>query len=209
MGGLCVSQGIKSPGGEDLMLTIEAVFYALILLFGIIGMSRGWVREALATAGILLAMFILQTFGDKIVGAMIGVAGIQEANRVKFFTFIVKASIFGFITFFAYYGPAMARPPTRLGFLQRAQLGIQETLLGFIFGLLNGYLIAGNLWFYLKETGYPLPPELFIWYNPREKQALTEAGQRLARYLPPEFLKGMKLYGVFALFILFVIIALT
>jgi len=190
------------------MLTIEAVFYALILLFGIIGMSRGWVREALATTGILLAMFIMETFGDLLVGVMMGVAGVKGGTQqANLFTFIVKAFVFGFITFFAYYGPAMARPPARLSFLQRAQLGFQETLLGFIFGLLNGYLIAGNLWSYLHQAGYPLPPSFFRAYA--DGQNLSETGRRLVELLPPRFLSGMTLYGVFALCILFVIIAIT
>ncbi len=34
---------------------------------------------------------------------------------------------------------------------------IQDIILGVVIGAFNGYLIAGTIWFYMADAGYPFP----------------------------------------------------
>ncbi|RLC78492.1 MAG: hypothetical protein DRI61_09785 [Chloroflexi bacterium] len=191
------------------MIAIEAIFVGLILLFGVIGLSRGWVREAIATAGILLGMFVLNALtlpaeGGRVFILVSIVAGLTKRSPTDpRLVLLVKSITFGVITFFAYYGPTMVRgvAVTRQ-LLQRVRAGCQEAALGFIVGLLNGYLFAGNLWYFLHQAGYPLPPGLY-------SGQLSSTAEKLVGYLPPNFLHGLTLYGVFALLLLFIFVAVT
>ena len=41
------------------MIPIETVFYMFIVVFAFIGFVRGWAREILVTASVILAYFIM------------------------------------------------------------------------------------------------------------------------------------------------------
>jgi len=195
------------------MIALEAVFAGLVLLFGFIGLTRGWVREAIATAGILLGMFVLNALtvqppntpeGTKVFILVPFIAGLTKRSVTdKYLELMVNVITFGVIAFFAYYGPTMARgAPVARRLLDRARVGCQEAALGFIVGVLNGYLFAGNLWFFLDKAGYPLPPGMY-------SGELSAMAQKLISYLPPKFLHGLTLYGVFAMLLLFIFVAVT
>ncbi len=195
------------------MIAIEAVFIALVLLFGIIGMSRGWVKELIATASIVVALFIINALVITPPGAppetkvFILVPIIAQLTRRPatdpITQLVVQLSVFGIVTFFGYYGPTAARGvgPVR-GLFQRARVGCQEALLGFIVGLINGYFIAGTIWYYLHNTGYPLPPGM--WSG-----TLSKTAEQMVKYLPENLLKGLTLYGIMALLLIFIFVAVT
>ncbi len=195
------------------MIAIEAIFVALVFLFGIIGMSRGWMRELVATAGIILGLFIINTLVITPPGApaetkifILSYIVAQLTRRPftdRITQLVVQLSVFGFVTFFSYYGPTALRGvgPVR-GLFQRARVGCQEALLGFLVGLINGYLIAGTIWYYLHEAGYPLPPN--VWSG-----ELSATAQQMIKYLPENFLRGLTLYGIMAILLLFIFVAMT
>ncbi len=195
------------------MIAIEAIFVAMILLFGIVGMVRGWVRELIATASIIVALFILNSL-------VITPPGVSPETKVFILLpfisqltrrpvtdpvtrLVVYLSVFGIVTFFGYYGPTAVRgvAPMR-GIFQRARVGCQEALLGFLVGLINGYFIAGTIWYYLHETGYPLPPG--IWSG-----TLSKTAEQMIKYLPENFLTGLTLYGIMAILLIFIFVAVT
>ncbi len=195
------------------MIAIEAVFIATIFLFGIIGMSRGWVRELIATASIALALFIINALvitppgaspETKVFILVPIIAQLARRSATDPFTrLMVELSIFGIVTFFGYYGPTIVRGagPVK-GLFQKARVGCQEALLGFFIGLINGYLIAGTVWYYLHETGYPLPPG--VWSG-----TLSKTAEQMVKYLPENFLRGLVLYGIMAILLLFIFVAVT
>jgi uncharacterized membrane protein required for colicin V production len=196
------------------MIAIEAVFISLIFLFGIIGMSRGWVRELIATAGIIVGLFIINSLAITPPGAppetkiFILTYIVAQLTRRPFndriTQLVVQLSVFGIVTFFSYYGPTAMRTvgPVK-GLFQRARVGCQEALLGFLVGLINGYLIAGTIWYYLHLTDYPLPPGMW------NKDLMSATAKQLINYLPENFLTGLTLYGIMAILLLFIFVAIT
>lgn len=195
------------------MIAIEAIFAGFVFLFGIIGMSRGWIRELIATASVVVALFTINSLVITPPGAspetkvFILVPIIAQLTRRSvtdpITQLVVNLSVFGIVVFFGYYGPTAMRAigPTK-GIFQRARVGCQEALLGFLIGLINGYLIAGTIWYYLHQTGYPLPAG--VWSG-----VLSETAKRMVGYLPQNFLKGITLYGIMIILLIFIFVAVT
>lgn len=195
------------------MIAIEAIFVGFVFLFGIIGMSRGWMRELVATTSVMVAIFIINSL-------VVTPPGAPPETKVFILTpliaqlsrrpvtdpltqLVVNLSVFGIVVFFGYYGPTAIRAigPTK-GIIQRARVGCQEALLGFLVGLINGYLIAGTIWYYLHQAGYPLPPGM--WSG-----TLSETARQMVNYLPQNFFKGLILYGIMAILLIFIFVAIT
>lgn len=128
------------------MIQLSALLVAMALFFAVIGYLRGWNRELIATAGIILGLFALFQFDGLLRGVLLrGVARDQ--------VFIVQSAIFIVIVFFAYQTRRVGRADTPGG---RDKL--QESILGAIVGFLNGYLIWGSIWYFMDINEYPLAP---------------------------------------------------
>ena len=41
------------------MLSLTTAFWVLVILFAIVGMMRGWTKEIVATASVILALFTI------------------------------------------------------------------------------------------------------------------------------------------------------
>jgi hypothetical protein len=121
----------------------------MILMFAAVGYMRGWTKELLATAGIVLALFALKQFETLLIDPLT-----QGEQKSKFY---LQATILLILAFFAYQ-----TPPERLsrgtGRRNAAREGLQEGILGALVGALNGYLLIGSLWWYLDNLEYPLSP---------------------------------------------------
>jgi hypothetical protein len=140
------------------MIPLNTVFWATALLFGFIGALRGWAKEIMVSASVLLAMFIQQIFGQYVLGSAnpyvpMLLSASQSAAVPDSYTesqLYVCAALLLVLTFFGYAGPSMIGREN--GKMARERL--QDALLGFFLGLLNGFLIFGLLWFYLDKSGY-------------------------------------------------------
>jgi hypothetical protein len=155
---------------------VELIFISIGLVVALIGLARGYVKELGSTLIILVAIFILTFFQDQLsallttVGAAVGDDGETDSNELLLST--VYSIIFIVIVFGAYSGRTLnftgtpAPPP-------------QGTLISLLIGLLNGYLIAGTLWYYQHEFNYPIG-QLVTFEN-----TLTDTAQTLVAYLPP------------------------
>src|SRR6185436_14996032 len=64
--------------------------------------------------------------------------------------FWIRTVIVIVLVFFGYQTVAL---PRFAGKATREKL--QDSILGFVFGIINGYLVVGTLWFYLDQAGYP------------------------------------------------------
>jgi len=141
-------------------MDLFALFGISIILFAVIGAVRGWSKEVIAMAGLVLSLFAINTFGHlfiKIVGG-VGIGG-NEADFLAEMQrqFLVLAPIHMIIAFFSYQAVLLVR--SRI----TPRKSIQERLLGFIFGALNGYLIVGTLWSLLE---YKITPDGWIRIPP-------------------------------------------
>jgi hypothetical protein len=130
------------------MMSLSTVFWMLLIIMATIGASRGWAREILVLFSLILAMCItalIQQF----------LPGVEAMLRTQppLFQFYARATLFMLLALFGYEGPAISSALGAKGKREK----LQDILLGFGLGLLNGYLLIGALWYYLHDAGYPLP----------------------------------------------------
>ncbi len=133
------------------MMQLSSVLWMITLLFAAIGFLRGWTKEIVATAGIILALFIQQQFSGVLLDPI--TAGATPEQR-----FYLYAGLLLVITFFAYQTPTHAARLSEGRLWSSRREGLQERLLGTAIGAFNGYLVFGSLWYYLDVLGYPFSP---------------------------------------------------
>lgn len=159
------------------MSPLEAFFVAIGAMIALIGLARGYKRELGATLMILVALFVLTFFEERIINVfttvgdqLFQVLGGQTEWRNLFLTFTFQL-VFIMIVFASYAGRTLdfggipAPPP-------------QGTLLSLAVGALNGYLVAGTLWYYLQKFNYPVQSLGLV------QLPLTPTGQSLVEFLP-------------------------
>ncbi len=130
------------------MIQLSAMLWVMALFFAIIGFLRGWSKEVVSTAGIILGLFALFQFDTLIRGTLLASVSREQV-------FLVQAGLFIIVVYFAYQTRAF------FGGDRRAAGGrdsLQESVLGGLLGFLNGYLIWGSLWYFLDINEYPLAP---------------------------------------------------
>lgn len=144
------------------MMQLNALLFILIGLFGVIGYQRGWNKEVISLAAIVLALFTLNSFDSLLRETLL-------ANTSPQTRFLVQAIIFAIIVFFGYQTRALIGSDAnraqgaanRGGFGGRPEDGrdeLQSRILGLIMGLLNGYLVWGSIWYLMHINNYPLDP---------------------------------------------------
>jgi hypothetical protein len=130
------------------MTPVGVVFLIVMLLFGIIGIVRGVARELGVTTMLLLALMVLQLtvtlFASRITHFLTQVFGVSAADVPTIIAFS-SACFLMLMTFISYQGITLLFP-------------IKSTswFLGLGIGLINGYLFAGSMWYYLQKAGWPL-----------------------------------------------------
>jgi hypothetical protein len=98
--------------------------------------------------------------------------GVSDETQVQYWTGTFLTLVFIAIVFASYSGRT-------LDFQGSQAPAPQGTLLSAAIGLLNGYLIAGTLWYYQDVYGYPLQRFFDLDTN------LTERAAQMVQYLPP------------------------
>ena len=141
------------------MIQLVTLMWTMALFFAIIGFLRGWNKELISTAGIILGLFALFQFDTLLRGTLL--AGLPTDQ-----VFYVQCGIFIVIVFFAYQTRGFR--PERSGEERRREreggpggIGrdhLQSSVLGALVGFLNGYLIWGSIWYFLDINQYPLAP---------------------------------------------------
>lgn len=132
------------------MIQLSALMWTMASFFAIIGYLRGWNREIISTAGIVLGLFALFQFDTLLRGVLL-------ANVPRDQVFFVQVVFFIIIVYFAYQERAIIGGGNR----RRGDDGrddLQNKVLGGILGFVNGYLIWGSLWYFLDINEYPLAP---------------------------------------------------
>jgi hypothetical protein len=131
------------------LIQLSGVMVTMAIFFAIIGFLRGWNKELISMAGIILGLFALFQFDNLIRGVLL--AGVTRDQ-----VFFVQAAIFIVVVFFAYQTRSLFDNNERRSGEGRDNL--QESVLGAFLGLLNGYLIWGSLWYFMDINEYPLSP---------------------------------------------------
>jgi len=152
---------------------IEIVFLVIIAMFGAIGVVRGLNRELGVTLMLLVGLLVLELLEDQY-GRQLNIALATMAGPNPQEQAIARMAIFcGFLTIVAF----ISYQGITLSFAGASQ----NNVFGLGTGLLNGYLYAGSLWYYLDWAGWPflniqqpftdfyhfavalLPPAVFKW----------------------------------------------
>lgn len=188
------------------MIELSAVFWLLVLLFGIIGLMRGWVREIQATAAAVLALFIIEQISPFVWTVLVQrtSAELLQADPLGTLRRLVmlKSAILLIVVFFGYQGPVLVQLAAggRTG-ANKARDTIQEGVLGLLVGLINGYLIIGSLWWFLHVAQYP-----FDWLiDPRNFPESASAA--FIKFLPLAWMASPWLEILVVVFFLIVIVA--
>jgi uncharacterized membrane protein required for colicin V production len=130
------------------MIPIHTVFGGLLILFALIGSLRGWAKEVIVSFSVILALFVehvLVTFVPPITALF--------ANLPLESQFYTRAVLFILITLFGYASPTIA---SQLG-AKVARERLQDLLLGFFLGVINGFLIVGTLLSFLSAANFGAP----------------------------------------------------
>jgi uncharacterized membrane protein required for colicin V production len=177
------------------MVQLATILWTLIVLFAIVGAMRGWTRELISVAGIILALFATWQFDAVLIQPLTRGATPEQI-------FFLYTGILVVITFFAYQTPTNLISRRQQAAADRQQ-GLQERLLGFVLGGVNGYLIFGTIWYYLDRTGYPFAPFIFA-------PSPDSASAAMVQSLPLIFLvQGNLLTILVVVLFLFVLIAVV
>ena len=171
---------------------IELFWAVIVTFFVIFGVIRGYGKELGVTLVILVALFVLTQFGDRAVEVVTpGVTnalGLETTPQdMNLLNLAILQLVFVGIVFAAYQGET-------LSFQGTPRPGAEGFLLSAAVGLINGYMVAGTLWYYLDVYHYPLAGLIQL--------PLSPLAQSLLPYLPPRVLGAEVLTGLIALLVL-------
>jgi uncharacterized membrane protein required for colicin V production len=177
------------------MMQLSTFLWSMIAMFGVVGFLRGWTKEIVATAGIILALFTSWQFSSILIQPLTQGASPEQV-------FYLYTGLLLIITFFAYQTPSTAARMSEGRLWASRREGLQERLLGSVIGAVNGYLVFGSIWYYLDVTQYPFAPYIL-------PPSPGSASAAMVTSLPLIFLvQGNLLTILVVILFLFVIIAM-
>lgn len=139
------------------MIELTILVWLMALFFAYVGSTRGWTKEVISLAGIVLGLFALFQFDTLIRESLFGDLPADQK-------FYLQTFIFCTIVFFAYQTRALVGADARDEGGDEGRDPLQTRVLGAIVGFVNGYLIGGTIWYFLDINRltpggvYPLEP---------------------------------------------------
>lgn len=169
------------------MMTLTFAFWLLVFIFAVIGAMRGWAKELLVTFSVILSLFLLAVLTRYAAPVRDFFAKPNDTPEFWVRTIILLA-----LVFFGYQTPNISKfAGTRF-----ARERFADALLGLFLGAVNGFLIAGTIWFFLEDSGYPFPKYIS---RPAETPSILA-------YLPPVWLGIPTIYFAIAVSFLFILV---
>ncbi len=187
------------------MEPIEVLWIVLVLLFGAIGLVRGFLKELGVTTTVCVAMYVISQWLEKrgvtdmALGKAVEVAPgafrafAADDPRNALVRCLLYILIMAFMVFISYHGETLTFGGT-------PSKGSPGVLFNLMIGLLNGYLIVGTLWYYLDKYNYPTRL-LGLYQGDLSPLAQTLRSLLLFNVIPSAFLEPVLIF-----FILFLII---
>ena len=176
------------------MVSLNVVFWLLIIIFAIIGGIRGWAREILVTFSVILAAFIM-TVLERFVPFVRDTLPISAPTSL----FWLRSLLLLALVFFGYQTPNLPRLAQSGRFVREH---LQDILLGFFLGAINGFMIWGTVWYFLDVANYPFA----IILPPDSATPMGQAAERLMAFLPPQWLGSPVVYFAVAIAFVFVMV---
>jgi hypothetical protein len=137
------------------MVEIQELFIILIVVLGIIGMVRGFLKELGVTLVLIATLFALDRLIPIINGFVngggfgsLGLGPVPETQSTDSILFLLFSAMMVGATYIAYQGETLAYEGNN-------PKGIVGALLGFLIGAVNGYLLFGTIWWLMNFYQYP------------------------------------------------------
>ncbi len=152
------------------MLSLTTAFWVLVILFAIVGMMRGWTKEIVATASVILALFTINQLMSPVFAFIGWDNNVIQPEQIRRWEFFLMSAILLLLAFAGYQGPTLAR--SRVGDRLARRDELQDKLMGLLVGALNGWLIVGSLWSFLEfrlvaaSDWVRFPPEIPYPFDP-------------------------------------------
>jgi uncharacterized membrane protein required for colicin V production len=186
------------------MVSLPFVFWLFVLLFAVIGAMRGWARELLVSFSVILSLAFSKLM-EQYMPFIKDMAIVALDPKVTTPTdqsaslFWVRAIVLIVLVFFGYQTANLPRLTSRA-----ARERLQDTLLGFVLGGINGYLVVGSLWFFMFQAHYPFPSitDPATAASPQ----VVDAASKIIALLPPRLLGVPLIYFAVIIAFIFVII---
>ena len=125
------------------MISIVFTFWMMVVFFGLIGMMRGWAKELLVSFSVILSLAL-----QRLLERYVPVVNTLPVDGAPLFW--IRLILLLILVFFGYQTVGLPRFASKAN---REKL--QDSLLGFVLGAMNGFLVIGSMWFYLHEAKYP------------------------------------------------------
>jgi len=165
------------------MVQIQELFVILIVVMGIIGMVRGFLKELGVTLVLIATLFaldrlipIVNSFINKGGFGFLGLGPVPQTPSTDSLLFVLFSAMMIGATYIAYQGETLAYEGNN-------PKGIVGSLLGFLIGAVNGYLLFGTVWWLMNFYQYPF--NLVATPLPEGAQQIVASG-----LLPLELLGG-------------------
>ncbi len=173
------------------MVSLTYVFWMYVVLFGIIGGMRGWAKEILVSFSVILAL----TFTTLLSNYVPFIRDVLQKDSQALY-FWLRTIILALLVFFGYQTPNIQRFAPKMN---REKL--QDIILGVVIGALNGYLIAGTIWFYMADASYP-----FSKLITPPSGDIAKLAEAMLHYMPPKLLGIPGIYFAVVVAFIFVIV---
>ena len=174
------------------MMSLAVVFWMYVILFAIIGGMRGWAKEILVRFSVILALAFIALLEHYV--PFIRDVLLQQQSSVLFW---LRTIILILLVFFGYQTVNIQR---FAGKLTREKL--EHAILGIVIGGINGYLIAGTLWFYMADAKYPFTNVV----SAPPTGPIATIAENMLRYMPPRLLGIPGIYFAVVIAFIFVIV---
>ena len=173
------------------MMSLAVVFWMYVILFAIIGGLRGWAKEILVSFSVILALAFTALLEHYV--PFVRDVLLPQQSPVLFW---MRTIILTMLVFFGYQTVNFQR---FAGKLTREKL--EHAILGIVIGAINGYLIAGTIWFYMADAKYPFPG---IVSAPTGN--IAKIASNMLLYMPPHLLGIPGIYFAVVVAFIFVIV---
>ncbi len=173
------------------MMSLAIVFWMYVILFAIIGGMRGWAKEIVVTFSVILALAFIVLLEHYV--PFVRDVLLPQNSSVLFW---LRTIILVLLVFFGYQTPNIQRFSAKM-----VREKLEHTILGVVIGAINGYLIAGTIWFYMADAKYPFAN---IVSSPTGDVA--KIAENMLHFMPPVLLGIPGIYFAVVVAFIFVIV---
>ena len=173
------------------MVSLTFTFWLMVIIFALIGMMRGWAKELLVSFSVILAL----AFNTLLYRYVPFIKALPTDQAPLFW---IRITIVITLVFFGYQTVGLPRFAAKAN---REKL--QDSLLGFVLGALNGFLVFGTIWFYIADAKYPFSEYMS---PPVPGTPMGDAANNLLPILAPHLLGEPAVYFAVMLCFIFVLV---